>query len=120
MPDIAIDMYDSPLRDREAPLRDLDEMRDALRNSKVWLRAHADLDEGQRQTKLETDAHEAAQIPRWYLRKDLRSFDHIHPNADGHRVMTEIMCPSLPLSWGCTCPGVEADEATAGDEAAAP
>lgn len=104
LPDVSIDLYDSPLRDHAAPLRDLDQMRQALAKSKEWQRAHADLDELQRQTKLEADAQEAAELPRWYMREELRSFDHIHPNADGHRLMAETMCPSLPESWGCACP----------------
>jgi len=104
VPDVAVDLYDSPLRDHDAPLRDLDQMREELTHSSAWRRAHDELDEGQRQTKLEADAQQAAEIPRWYLRKDLRSFDHIHPNAEGHQLMAEVMCPSLPASWGCTCP----------------
>lgn len=109
--DVAVDLYDSPLRDREAPRRDLDEVRTMLAKSKEWQRAHAGFDELQRQTKLEADAQEAAELPRWYLRKDLRSFDHIHPNEQGHRLMAEVMCPSLPASWGCTCPAIEAPPA---------
>ena len=101
-------LYDSPLRDHAAPLRDLDEVRTMLSASKEWQRAHAQLDELQRQTKLEADAQEVAELPRWYLRKDLRSFDHIHPTEQGHRLIAEIMCPSLPESWGCTCPEPEA------------
>ena len=106
--DVSIYLYDSPLRDHAAPLRDLDEVRTMLSASKEWQRAHAQLDELQRQTKLEADAQEVAELPRWYLRKDLRSFDHIHPNEQGHRLIAEIMCPSLPESWGCTCPEPEA------------
>ncbi|MCA9707459.1 MAG: hypothetical protein KDK70_16525 [Myxococcales bacterium] len=103
LPDIGIDLYDSPLRDAQAPLRDVEALRKALREDRAWQREHADLDEAQRQAALEADAQEAAEIPRWYLRPELRSFDHIHPNADGHRLMTQIMCPSLPKSWGCSC-----------------
>lgn len=121
--DVAVDLYDSPLRDREAPLRDLDEVRTMLAKSKEWQRAHAGFDELQRQTKLEADAQEAAELPRWYLRKELRSFDHIHPNEDGHRLMAEVMCPSLPESWGCTCPAIAApaaDEAPPVEDVATP
>lgn len=113
--DIAVDLYDSPLRNRNAPLRDKEQMREALSKSKAWMKAHAELDEGQRQTKLEIDAQDAAEIPRWYLRPELRSFDHIHPNADGHRLMAEIMCPSLPQSWGCTCPAPGSAKAAPSD-----
>jgi hypothetical protein len=110
--DVAIDLYDSPLRDREAPPRDLDQAREMLAKSKEWKRAHAELDELQRTTKLEADALAVAEIPRWYLRQELRSFDHIHPNEQGHRLMAELMCPSLPASWGCTCPETAAATST--------
>lgn len=121
LPDVAIDLYDSPLRDHDAEPRDLDQMRTLLAKSKEWQRAHDELDELQRQTKLEVDALEAAELPRWYMRPELRSFDHIHPNADGHRLMAETMCPSLPESWGCACPSASDEpEAGAAVEAAAP
>jgi hypothetical protein len=106
--DVGIDLYDSPLRDREALPRALEPLRELLAASKDWQRVHAELDPLQRQTKLEADAQELAEVPRWYLRKALRSFDHIHPNEEGHRLIAEIMCPSLPESWGCTCPAIAA------------
>jgi hypothetical protein len=118
--DLGIDLYDSRLRDLEAPLRDLEPMRELLAASKEWQRAHAELDELQRQTKLEVDARALAEIPRWYLRKELRSFDHIHPNEDGHRLMAELMCPSLPESWGCVCPSPAAAAESAVVEGAPP
>ena len=113
LPDIAIDLYDSRLRDREAEPRDIDAMRALLEKSKSWNKAHKDLDELQRQTKLEADALEASQIPQWYLRKELRSFDHIHPNADGHQIIAETICVQMPESWGCTCPSPDAGAAEA-------
>lgn len=104
LPDIAVDLYDSPLRDRDAQPRDIEQMREELSKSKSWAKAHKDLDETQRETKLESDAHEAAHLPQWFLRPELRSFDHIHPNKDGHRIIAETICPQMPASWGCTCP----------------
>lgn len=103
-PDIAVDLYDSPLRDRDAAPRDLEAMREELRKNKSWIKAHADLDEAQRETKLEADAQEAASLPQWFLRPELRSFDHIHPNADGHRIIATEICNEAPPSWGCSCP----------------
>lgn len=115
--DIGIDLYDSPLRNPDAPLRDIDAMRTLLTKDKKWQRAHADLDESQRQTKLEADAQHAAELPRWYLRPELRSFDHIHPNEDGHAIMASMICAKMPAQWGCTCPAPEAvaPSAPAGD-----
>ncbi len=104
--DIGIDLYDSELRDRNAPLRDLDKLRKELEKSKDWQKAHADLDELARAEALERDAIAAAEIPQWYLRTELRSFDHIHPNEQGHRLLAELACPQLPASWGCACPPI--------------
>jgi hypothetical protein len=103
LPDVAIDLYDSPLRDREASPRELDEMRKAVLADRRWQRDHAHLDEVSRNVQLEVEASLAADLPRWYMRRELRSFDHIHPNAEGHRLIAEIMCPQLPGSWGCQC-----------------
>lgn len=103
LPDVAIDLYDSPLRDRDAATRDLEAMREALRKDRTWQREHAHLDEATRVLLFESEALMAAELPRWYLRPELRSFDHIHPNAEGHRLIAEIMCPQLPERWGCHC-----------------
>lgn len=110
LPDLSIDLYDAALRDAEAEPRDLEAMRALLESDGAWGRAHRDLDETARQAQLESDAHLLADLPRWYLRSELRSFDHIHPNVEGHATIAAVMCPSLPESWGCTCP--EPDGAT--------
>lgn len=106
-PDVAVDLYDSPLRDREAAVLDFEATKTALAKDKKWKAARASLDDAARAAQLELDAAVIAELPRWFLRKELRSFDHIHPNADGHRVIAATMCPSLPESWGCTCEPVE-------------
>ncbi len=112
--DIGIDLYDSQLRDREAPVHDFEATRAALAKDAKWKRARAALDEPARALALDIDAAVLAELPRWFLRKDLRSFDHIHPNAQGHEIIAATMCPTLPESWGCTCePPVVAPEASA-------
>lgn len=103
-PEISIDLYDSPMRDRDAALRDVAAMREALAKDKDWQKAHADLGKAAYEAALDADAQAAAEIPRWYMRKELQAFDHIHPNEHGHRLIAEIMCPQLPASWGCSCP----------------
>jgi hypothetical protein len=115
--DIGIDLYDSDLRDRNAPLRDLDKLRKELEKSRDWQKAHAELDEVARAEALERDAAAAAEIPRWYLRSELRAFDHIHPNEHGHRLLAEIACPQLPASWACSCPPIGSGAAEAEAEA---
>jgi lysophospholipase L1-like esterase len=44
-----------------------------------------------------------ADIPKWYMKEEYRSFDHIHPNNRGHKVIADTICPKLPDSWGCKC-----------------
>ena len=103
VPDISIDLYDSPLRDKDATPRDLDKMRELVRKDPEWRRETKHLTEEQRAAQLEVDAQLLADVPRWYLRRELHSFDHIHPNEKGHAIIAATMCPSLPPSWGCTC-----------------
>ncbi len=103
--DVGIDLYDSDLRDRNAALRDVATLRAALAKDKSWLADHAGLDELALAKALDQDAQLAAEIPRWYMRPELQSFDHIHPNEAGHALIAELACPQLPASWGCTCPG---------------
>ncbi len=106
--EIAVDLYDSALRDADAPRRDLEKMRRRLGKDKRWRRAHADLSQDARDAQLEKDAQTAAEIPQWYMKKKYRAFDHTHPNTEGHRVIAETLCPQMPESWGCTCPATEA------------
>jgi hypothetical protein len=106
-PDVAVDLYDSALRDRDAEVRDFEATKAALAKDKKWKQARAELDEAARAARLELDAAVVAELPRWFLREDLRSFDHIHPNAEGHRIIAATMCPSLPASWGCACEPIE-------------
>jgi hypothetical protein len=106
--DVAVDLYDSPLRDRDAAPLDLEVARKQLERDKAWRQAHAKLDDAARAAKLDEDAKAAAELPQWFMKKTLRSFDHTHPNADGHRIMAAVACPSLPASWGCTCEPIDA------------
>lgn len=104
LPDVGVDLYDTDLRDRNAQLRDVEAMRKLVAKDKQWHEDHAHLDEAARAAEAERVAQEAAELPRWYLRKELRSFDDIHPNEHGHELIAKLACPQLPASWGCTCP----------------
>lgn len=105
LPDISIDLYDSPLRNATASAGSLDDARRKLEGDSGWKRAHADLEPGERAAELEADAIRLAEIPRWWMKAEYRAFDHIHPNTDGHQAIAEWACPALPKSWGCACPG---------------
>jgi hypothetical protein len=104
LPDVAIDLYDSRLRDRDARPRPVDAMERALSHDSRWRRSVSELDDGARAERLAQDARALSEAPRWYLRREYRGFDHVHPNRDGHRVIAETVCPRLPQSWGCHCP----------------
>lgn len=102
--DVRIDLYDSALRDRDAPLRDVGEMRTALERDSRTRRMLEPLSAPARELRLDADARMLAELPRWFLRREYRAFDPVHPNREGHRAIAEAVCPRLPESWGCTCP----------------
>ena len=103
LPDVAVDIYDSPLRDTDAAQRDVQTMREKIGNERSWKKAHKELDEATRAAQLEADAWMAADVPRWFMKSDYHAFDHVHPNEEGHRIIAEVTCPKLPQSWGCDC-----------------
>lgn len=103
VPDIAVDLYDSPLRDSDAAARDVEAMRAALEKDRSWTRAHAADDAVTREAALAADARRAAEVPQWFMKPKLRGFDGVHPNTDGHRVIAQTVCSKLPESWSCDC-----------------
>ncbi len=95
LPDVGVNLFDAPaLRQTDAKTRDVALLRKALGQKKAMATRHADLDAA---------ARRAAEVPRWFLKRELRSFDPIHPNTEGHRAIATIACPSLPKSWQCDC-----------------
>lgn len=109
--DVRVDLFDSPLRDRDARPRDVGQMRALIERDARWRRLVAPLDPSARQARLWADAQTLATIGQWFLRPDLRGFDSVHPNRAGHRLIAEFVCPRLPPSWGCACPSSAAHEA---------
>lgn len=104
LPEVAIDLYDSRLRDTDAALWTLDEARTRLESDARYRRELAPLATTAREERLGRDAEILRQAPRWFMAPRYRSFDHIHPNRAGHRLIAETACPQLPESWGCHCP----------------
>ncbi len=103
LPDIAVDLYDSPLRNRKAKSRSTSRAKTRLAKSRTHKRRLARLSGQEKDTEYARLVKQAVQIPKWYLRPDLKSFDHIHPNKEGHRVIVETACSKLPAEWGCDC-----------------
>ena len=103
-PDVVVDLYDSPLRDRDAEPWPLDDVRRKIERDARWRASVSELSDAEREARLEADARLMASAPRWFLRREYRGFDHIHPNPAGHQVIAETICPRLPESWGCRCP----------------
>jgi hypothetical protein len=103
--DVGIDLYDSDLRDKDAALNDFYRVREQIERDDGWKREHASLSELARALTLHAHAFAVSLMPRWYLRANLRSFDDIHPNTEGHALIAQIACPRLPSSWGCRCNG---------------
>lgn len=103
LPDLAIDLFDSPLRHYGARSRNLANTQRRLAKNRYWKRQNQDLGPADRNAQLQADALKTAEIPQFYLHPRLHSFDAIHPNARGHKLMADLVCPSLPADWGCTC-----------------
>jgi len=102
-PEVAVDLYDSPLRDSAAEIGDVTKMRAALLADRRWAKAHAGDDGATRALVLEADAQRAAAVPQWFMKAALRGFDGVHPNSDGHRIVAQVVCPQLPANWSCDC-----------------
>ena len=107
LPAVAINMYDSPLRDAQAPLREDTKRLRRMVARDAFVRQQLKLvDEGDHAAELDRWTQLARELPRWFMRKDLRAFDSIHPNTAGHRIMATHVCPKLPASWGCRCDAI--------------
>jgi hypothetical protein len=102
--DVRVDLYDSDLRDRSARPRDPAEMRRLISRDARWRHLADPLSEADRATRLDADTTRLSTMGQWFLRSAFRSFDDVHPNRQGHQRLAEIVCPSLPASWGCHCP----------------
>ena len=98
LPDVAVDLYDSALRNAEAPLRDAVRLGKSFAANKALQREYPDA---------QAAIARAAAVPRWYMKPLYKAFDHIHPNTEGHRLIAELSCPKMPASWGCDCPAIK-------------
>jgi hypothetical protein len=102
-PDVVVDLYDSGLRNAQAELREEAPNRRRLRYDKEFRRTLKKLPQEEAESVMERSVQQALEMPRWFMRKELQAFDHIHPNMEGHRVIAQTLCPSLPKEWACQC-----------------
>lgn len=99
MPDVAIDLWDSEMRHKDAPLRNTEKLAKEAKRS-AWLKKRlAQAGETERERLMTL----AAELPRWFMRSELMAFDAIHPNAEGHKIIAKAMCKKAPPSWACHC-----------------
>jgi len=103
LPDIAVDVYDSPLRAREAPPRQFPDVRTRVRQS-PWIQAQLHgRSEAEQEEQITVFVRQTLALPRWFLRERFQAFDHFHPNREGHRLVAELACDKTPETWGCHC-----------------
>ena len=98
LPDIAVNLFDSEMRDKNAKLRNHERLLRALKGNRKWAKKYPDLNEA---------ARRAAQVPQWFMKRSLHGFDHIHPNTKGHRIMAKHLCHKLPADWKCSCAQID-------------
>jgi hypothetical protein len=103
LPTLAVDLYDSALRDRKAALRAQGPLAAEIDRDPDFRKRIAALPASQQSSERTRILKQAREIPRWFLRPELQSFDHIHPNREGHRLIAVEMCAKAPGSWGCDC-----------------
>lgn len=96
--DIGLDLLDTRLRDKDAELRDRAGLERRYDRSRALKKQYPDR---------ESAITAAMAVPRWYLKHELQSFDHIHPNTEGHRIIAIETCGELPVSWACDCSKLE-------------
>jgi hypothetical protein len=101
LPEIAIDLWDSALRNRNAPLRARNSVDHLVRGSS-WVKARLKGLEGpEREAALEDWITRARALPQWFLRPELIGSDPVHPNSEGHKEIARAICARAPASWGC-------------------
>ncbi len=92
LPELAVDVFNSDLRDKGAALRPEAPLRKKLRRSRY-----------RRAKNKDAIIAEARAVPRNYMKRSYRDFDHIHPGTRGHKVLAARACTKAPKSWGCDC-----------------
>ena len=101
--DIRVDLWDSELRAADAPLRRKAPLDRVLQGSRKWRNRVSRMPEDRREAEWPRLLRIAREVPQYYLRRDLRSFDSTHPNREGHRIIAAKVCEQAPASWGCDC-----------------
>lgn len=97
LPDLAVDLWRSPLKaGNAAKLREAGPL-DASYGSGPGAH-HPD------ERKAWIDRARAT--PRQYLAKTYHDFDHIHPNTAGHRLIAALLCQQAPKEWRCDCDAI--------------
>jgi len=106
LPTVAVDMFQSALRDSDAaPLADK-RMRHRLRYDKRITAELKRLPKPMRDSALDQLEADARALSKQFMKPSFMAFDSIHPNMEGHRVMAKTICPKLPQSWGCSCEAI--------------
>jgi hypothetical protein len=97
LPDIAIDLWRSPLRAGASAVQRPREPLERTFDSSPWAKRSAERDRW-------IDAARA--VPQQYLAKQYHDFDHVHPNGGGHRLIAALVCQQAPAEWHCDCDAI--------------
>ena len=101
--DVAINLYDTDLRAKNAPRRSDKNLANKVRVN-YWVKKNlASVEASQRPNLLKKHIDTAYTLPQWYMKHSLRSIDHFHPGRRGHKIVANEVCQKLPKKFGCTC-----------------
>jgi hypothetical protein len=106
LPDVSVDIYDSGLRDKEAEPLAAGRVRHRLRYDRDIAASLRGVPKEEQELRLDQLEAEARALSREFMKKDLRAFDSIHPNLEGHRLMAKAVCEKVSPSWGCECDAI--------------
>ena len=103
LPNIAVNIYDSKLRDDQAPPLEQKNMQRRLRRDRRIARELKHIPEAFRESALERLAADAQALSNQFMKARYKGFDSIHPNNAGHKVIAEEICAKVPATWDCSC-----------------
>lgn len=102
-PEITIDLFYSELRHLNAKPWVTEKFKQKVQQTRLFKKLALGLPFQQKASRLESLAQAYAKFPQYFLAPEYRSFDHIHLNRLGHKIIAEKICRRMSKTWKCQC-----------------